>query len=144
MNELFADPFASHVCQAILQTLNGRPQVNIAKRDKKRKTRTEDTTTVQTPESFADLKSKYISIVQGWDQTHLQALVFDKYAVPLLQLIIESDIPKKSKKSKSGSCTLAEVILFGGSDASFDDEGFFKSGRFLTARTKRVHNTVIT
>jgi len=129
MNELFVDPFSSHVYRAVLQILNGRPRVNVAKK-KKRKRTPEDATTVQTPESFAALKTKLISSVRGWDQSLLQSLVFDKYAVPLLELVIESDVPKPKKKSKSESHVLAEVILFGGHDATFDSAGFnqFEAG----------------
>jgi len=124
MNELFVDPFASHVYQAVVQTLNGHPKLNVIKRNK-RKIATEDPTAVPTPESFTALKAKLISSVRGWDQSLLQSVVFDKYAVPLLQVIIESDVPKKpKKKSKSESYTLAEVILFGGSNPNFDSEGF--------------------
>jgi len=143
MNELFFDPFASHVYQAVVQTLSGHPKVNVVNKNK-RKIAPEDPTTVPTPPSFTALKAKLISYVRGWDQSLLQSLIFDKYAAPLLQLIIESDVPKKpKKKSKSESYTLAEVILFGGGDPNFDSEGLINLRRVLTASTSRIHRAAI-
>lgn len=139
MNELFVDPFASHVYQAVLQTLNGRTQVNIVKR-KKRKARADEATPVPTPEFFAELKLRLITSVRGWDQSLLQNLVLDKYAVPLLQLIIESDVPKNIKeKSKSGNRTLAQVILCGGGDINFDERGIFVS--FVIAHYQYIESS---
>jgi hypothetical protein len=136
MHELFVDPFASHVYQTVLQTLNGHPQVDFDKK-RKRKGRTGDTTTVPTPDSFAELKAKLLSTVREWDQTLLQTLVFDKYAIPLLQLILESDLPKQSKKkSKPSNRTFAEVILFSGGDGEFNDK---VQREFVT---QMMHDTV--
>lgn len=136
MHELFVDPFASHVYKGVLQTLNGHPQVDFDKK-RKRKAQPGATTTVPTPDSFAELKSKLLSTVRGWDQTLLQTLVFDKYAVPLIQLIIESDVPKQSKKkSKPSNRTLAEIILFGGGDGDFNDK---VQREFVT---QMMHDTV--
>src|SRR5579859_5024893 len=124
MHELFIDPFASHVYQAILHTLNGHPDKNLGGEGnvtKKRKKHGADTT-YQIPESFSGALAKILKTVKKWDIKLLQSLVFDKYAVPLIQLIIESDITTKSKKkskekgtSKNGSNkeALANIILFG-------------------------------
>ena len=119
---LFKDPFASHVYQAFLHTLSGRPQKNLcdSRTSKKRKTEHADAV-VQTPSSFADLQSKLVNIVKQWDQTLLQDLVFDKYVVLLLQTIIEKDVPKKvRKKAKkaTGDRTLSEFLLFGNDSES--------------------------
>jgi hypothetical protein len=128
MHELFVDPFASHVYQAILHTLAGRPQMNLVEeRTTKRRRKNVDTNTVYAmPESFSNLRSKVLKTVKKWDLSLLQTLVFDKYAVPLLQVMIEIDVPKKrSKKSKEGhkvGKTLTDIILFG-KDSESDSKG---------------------
>jgi len=135
MHELFQDPFASHVYQAILHTLNGHPQKNLEAEGnvtKKRKKKHADDTTYQTPEAFADILAKVLKTVKRWDLTILQSLVFVKYAVPLIQVIIESDITKKKKKSKDKGAskkstkneTLSTIILFGNDP---DSEGMYCS-----------------
>jgi hypothetical protein len=118
MHELFIDPFASHVYQAILHTVTGHPQKNLTEERTAKRRRAENTDTVySTPQSFIDLRNKFFTLVKKWDQSLLQSLVLDKYAVPLLQVIIECDVPKRpKKKSKSGRTaeqTLADLILFG-------------------------------
>jgi hypothetical protein len=118
MNELFADPFGSHVYQAILRTLNGQSMKNLSERHpkNKRKLREEPDATLKTPPSFADLKLKFLNIIKQWDENLLHTLVFDKYAVPLLQIVIESDIQKKpKKKSKEGrdDQSIGDLLLLG-------------------------------
>jgi len=126
MCELFADPFASHVYQAFLNTLSGHPLKNLTdeRTAKKRKIEQADNALVQTPASFAGLQSKLIAIIKEWDQVLLQTMVFDKYAVPLLQAIIEIDLPKKKKKSKgkAGRETISDLILFD-KDSNAESEG---------------------
>ena len=126
MHELFTDPFASHVYQAFLNTLSGHPLKNLTdgRTAKKRKIDQDATTHVQTPASFAGLQAKLITLVKEWDQVLLQTMVFDKYAVPLLQAIIEIDLPKKKKKSKdkAGQETTSDLILFG-KDSNVESEG---------------------
>ena len=126
MSEQFTDPFASHVYQAILHTLNGEAFKNLSEvpeepKSKKRKLQPKAEIPLQTPPSFATLLEKLISVVKSWDLSRLQSLAFDKYAVPLLQAIIESDIPtkgKKEKKSKKRDQTLVNMILSGGDESS--------------------------
>jgi hypothetical protein len=131
MHEQFTDPFASHVYEAILYTLNGQATKNLAgvpedPTSKKRKVQPKAESVLQTPSFFTALREKLIGIVKAWDLSRFQSLVFDKYAVPLLQTIIESDIPikekkeKKEKKSKSKKRyqTLANLILFGGDESN--------------------------
>lgn len=125
MHELFIDPFASHVYQAILDTLTGHPEKNLGGEGnvtKKRKKKHSGETAYQIPESFQDTLSKLLKTVKKWDLKLLQSLVFDKYAVPLIQLLIECDTTKKSKKKlkdKGASKkpfnkeALANMILFG-------------------------------
>jgi hypothetical protein len=119
MHEMFIDPFAAHVYQAILHTLTGHPQKNLVEEHtaKKRKVEAEANTLYETPPSFGELRKKFLSLVKQWDLPLLQSQVFDKYAVPLLQSIIEIDIPKKSKKrakeGTTGPQTLADLVLFG-------------------------------
>lgn len=130
MHEQFTDPFASHVYHAFLYTLNGHPQKNLIDQwtTKKRKAEQTDAVT-RTPSSFADLQTKLLNIVKQWDQTLLRNLAFDKYAVPLLQSIIESDVPKKMKKKSKGNRigdhTIADLLLFGQSSES-DSKGSCK------------------
>jgi len=129
MHEQFTDPFASHVYQAILNTLNGHATKNLSEvpeepRSKKRKLQPKAESVLQTPPSFTTLREKLVGIVKSWDPSLFQNLAFDKYAVPLLQAIIESDVPakvKKEKKSKSSKRDkkLANILLFG------EDESFF-------------------
>ena len=129
MSEQFTDPFASHVYQAILNTLNGQALKNLSEvpeepKSKKRKLQSKADILLHTPSSFATLLEKLISVVQSWDLSRFQSLAFDKYAVPLLQAIIESDIPtkgtkvKKEKKSKKRDQTLVNMILSGGDESS--------------------------
>jgi len=131
MGEQFTDPFASHVYQAILNTLNGQATKNLSEvpeepKSKKRKLQPKVDILLQTPPSFATLREKLIGIVKSWDLSRFHSLAFDKYAVPLLQVIVESDIPtkvtkvKKEKKSKSKKQdqTLANLILFGEDESS--------------------------
>jgi len=109
------DPFAAHVYQAILHTLYGKPYKNLTE-DQKAKRRKKDNNTdqtVSTPESFLELRTKLIHPVKQWETTLLERLLFDKYAVPLIQLIIESDIPKKSKKKSKQGKTLADTLITG-------------------------------
>lgn len=119
MHEHFTDPFASHVYQAILHTLNGHPHKNLAEgpQTKKKKLQHDVALIYQTPPSFHELQKSFLNTVKSWDLSLLQTLVFDKYAVPLLQTIIESDIPQNSKtKSKArqeSSRTLVDIILSG-------------------------------
>jgi Zn-dependent M16 (insulinase) family peptidase len=126
MHELFLDPFAAHVYQAILHTLNGHPQKNLTEphASKKRKKKEGDIS-YSCPSSFEDLRTKLIDTVKQWDPAVLQSLVLDKYAVPLMQTIIESDVPKKSKKMskkhKTSRHTVAALLL-NGKDA--ESEGF--------------------
>jgi hypothetical protein len=81
---------------------------------KKRKVDANVETAYPTPTSFADLRIRFLSIVKLWELPLLQSLVFDKYAVPLLQLIIESDVTKKpKKKNKVAEPTLIDLLLFG-------------------------------
>jgi Zn-dependent M16 (insulinase) family peptidase len=135
MHELFMDPFASHVYQAVLHTLNGYPQKNLTEphASKKRKKQKEDIP--HSCPSFEDLRSKMIDTVKEWDPAVLQSLVFDKYAVPLMQTIIESDVPKKSKKlskkHKTSRNTVASLLL-NGKDA--ESEGTCTS-KFAKIRT---------
>jgi hypothetical protein len=91
---------------------------------KKRKIDQDAATQVQTPASFAGLQEKLITLVKEWNQALLQSMVFDKYAVPLLQAIIEIDLPKKKKKSKDkvGKETISDLILFG-KDSNVESEG---------------------
>lgn len=129
MSEQFTDPFASHVYQAILNTLNGQALKNLSEvpeepKSKKRKVQSKADILLHTPSSFATLLEKLISVVQSWDLSRFQSLAFDKYAVPLLQAIIESDIPtkgtkvKKEKKAKKRVQTLVNMILSGGDESS--------------------------
>ena len=116
MHELFKDPFASHVYQSFLYTLNGHPMENLVDERSGKKRKTNSSSTVQIPPSFTELRAKFFNIIKQWDQSLLQNLVFDKYAVPLLQTIIENDLPKKTKKSKGnagGEQTIAGLLLFG-------------------------------
>lgn len=117
MNELFVDPFATHVYKAILNTLTGYPPKNLNKEriSRKRKTVHDDDTVYRTPTAFEDLLRRFLGIIGSWDNTLLQTLAFDKYAVPLLQAIIEKDVPRPKKKSKikPGDRTIGEMILFG-------------------------------
>ena len=128
MHELFIDPFASHVYQALLNTLCGHALKNLTdtRRAKKRKVDQDANTVVPTPPSFADLKGKFISLVKEWDQDLLQTMVFDKYAVPLLQTIIEIDLPKKKiSKGNAGHETFGDLLLFG-KDSNTESEGILK------------------
>lgn len=128
------DPFASHVYKAYLHTLNGQPLKNLTQSDlndkrKTKKQKVEDIeTVVPTPESFANLQLKLLHIVKQWDQTLLQTMVFNVYAVPLLEKIIESDLQKKVKKKLKGKATgaqkLADLLLFG-KELDSDTEGIF-------------------
>lgn len=129
MHELFIDPFASHVYQAIIHTLTGHPRKNLGGGNvtKKRKKKHTEDTTYQIPESYTNTLAKILKTVKEWDIELLQSLVFDKYAVPLMQIITESDVvkkPKKKSKDKKGvsSATLSDIILFG-NDA--DSEGTY-------------------
>jgi len=130
MHEQFTDPFASHVYQAILYTLNGQATKNLAgvpqePKSKKRKVQPKSDSVLQTPSFFSALREKLVGIVKAWDLSKFQSLAFDKYAVPLLQTIIESDIPtkekkekKKKSKSKKRDQTLVNLILFGGDESN--------------------------
>jgi nucleolar protein 9 len=110
MHELFVDPFASHVYQAFLHTLNGHPQMNLDDQHKKNQRKKK----YETPSSFTELKMELVNMVKQWDIILLQALVFDKYSVSLLQTILEIDIPKKkSKKNAIANRTLTDILLFG-------------------------------
>jgi len=116
MNELFTDPFAAHVYQAILHTLNGQPLKNTSEQRlaKRRKTQQEDSAVYHTPQTFADLLKRFLEVVKLWDKALFQTLVFDKYAVPLLQMVIEKDRPKrKISKGKPQEYTIGELILSG-------------------------------
>lgn len=141
MHELFTDPFASHVYQAFLNTLSGHPLKNLTdgRTAKKRKTDQDANTPVQTPASFANLQAKLITLVKEWDRDLLQTMVFDKYAVPLLQAIIEIDLPKRKKKSKSKvrQETISDLILFG-KDSNTESEGVLNCN-FANSRTAGIH-----
>jgi hypothetical protein len=122
MNELFIDPFVSHVYKAVLSTLNGCPKRNLetgGEKPKKRKRTQADPTDMsyKIPPSFQDPKQKFLALVKEWDISVLQNLALDKYAGPTLERIIECDLPDKSKKSKeskeSKKQTLSELLLFG-------------------------------
>jgi len=118
MNELFMDPFATHVYKAMLNTLSGYPQKNLNEERVSRKRKTvhdDDDTVYRTPTTFEDLLRRFLGIVSSWDNALLQTMAFDKYAVPLLQAIIETDVPRPTKKSKikPGNRTIGEMILFG-------------------------------
>jgi len=135
MHELFMDPLACHVYKAFLHTLNGQPLRNLGQKDlnnkrKTKKQKIEDPTiVVPTPESFANLQLKLLYVVRQWDQTMLQRMVFDVYAVPVLQTIIESDLQKTAKKKLKGKDTMVQkfgdILLFG-IEVDSDTEGIFK------------------
>lgn len=128
MHEQFTDPFASHVYQAVLYTLNGQATKNLTgvpeePKVKKRRVQLKAEDILQTPPSFSTLRQRLFDIVKSWEISRFHTLAFDKYAVPLLQTIVESDIPikeKKEKKSKSKKrdTTLANLLLFGNGDES--------------------------
>jgi len=130
MHKQFTDPFASHVYLAILYTLNGQATKNLAEapeepKSKKRKRAPKVDIVLQTPSFFATLREKLIAIVKAWDISRFQSLALDKYAVPLLLTIIESDIPRKEKKDKKEkkkrNQTIANLILFGGIESNSDE-----------------------
>jgi hypothetical protein len=132
MHEMFLDPFASHVYQAIIHTLTGRPWKNLGAEGnvtKKRKKKHTGDTTGQVPESFSNTLAKLLKTVKKWDLEALQSLVSDKYAVPLMQVIIQNDVVQKSKKKskdkkESSTVTVSDMILFGN---GADSEGIASS-----------------
>jgi hypothetical protein len=126
MHEMFTDPFASHVYQAFLYTLSGHPMENLVDERTGKKRKTDTKSKVQIPPTFTELQTKLFTIVKQWDLSLLQNLAFDKYAVPLLQKIIENDLPKKVKRKSKGNAggeqTIADIFLFG-RNVNPDSEG---------------------
>ena len=152
MHELFTDPFASHVYQAILYTLNGQAAKNLTEapeepKTKKRKLQQKEVVVLQTPPFFAILRRRLVDLVKSWDLSRLQSLAFDKYAVPLLQIIIENDIwtketKEKKSKGRKHDKTLAKVIVFGENESdSFSKVKLmvFRSRRFREPITSGYH-----
>src|SRR5271170_697377 len=71
MHEQFTDPFASHVYQAILYTLNGEATKNLAgvpeePKSKKRKVQPKAESVFQTPSFFAALREKLLGNAKAW------------------------------------------------------------------------------
>jgi len=68
-------------------------------------------------------------------------MVFDKYAVPLLQTIIEIDPPKKKKsKGNAGHETLGDLLLFT-KDSNTESEGILKRN-LANNRTPGIHKSI--
>jgi len=147
MNELFVDPFASHVHQTILNTLNGISPKNLSedKRTKKRKLK-HDTETHRTPESFNDMKIRFLDVVRGWDVSVTRSLAFDKYAVPVLQSIIQMDTLKASKKKtkpKPSHQTFGELLVFAQDEESKEDNEAFVNKLLRDTVGSRIMETIL-
>jgi hypothetical protein len=155
MHEMFMDPFASHVYQAMIHTLTGHPRKNLGEGNgtKKRKKKYTEETTYQVPESFTNTLAKILKTVKEWELKLLQSLVLDKYAVPLMQVIAESDVVKKSKKKSKdkkevGSATLSDIILFGNDADSKGNclifrEADYQDNKDLSINSSRIQLEVV-
>jgi len=147
MHELFRDPFAHHTYQAFLNTLTGHPERNLneSAHNKKRKRHADKVVSVTTPESFTELHKRLLETLKGYEWSILENLVFDKYASPLLQSIIETDVPmkpKKKAKSKSGNKTLVEILLTGAGDptgAAGWDSADYRATSIYNSSTSRYY-----
>jgi hypothetical protein len=126
MHELFQDPFAHHAYQAILSTLIGHPERNVfgASDKRKRIRQSEESSAVTIPLSFERLHEKLLATLKAYDWSVLESLVFDKYAAPLLQSILETDTLKKikgkhkGKKKEKVETTLVDILLTGAGDSA--------------------------
>lgn len=143
MYELFRDPFAHHVYQAFLNTLSGHPAQNLraSAESKKRKRPIESTSAVTTPSSFVDLQQNFLSTLKEFQWPVLETLVFDKYSAPLIQSVIELDIPvkpKKKSKGKAAESTLVGILLTGAGDPS----GMAFSKQYLMCSPRSFHKPI--
>jgi len=147
MNDIFADPFASHVYHTILNTLDGISPKNPAENQSTKKRKLKDhTETHRTPASFNDLKTKYLNIVKSWDVSVTRTLAFDKYAVPTLQSLIRMDAPKapkKKAKGKSSYQTFGELLIFAQEDESKESNEEFVNKLLRDTVGSRIMETVL-
>jgi len=141
MHELFRDPFAHHVYQAFLNTLSGHPGQNLQSSARKRKRPLESTSAVSTPSSFVHLQQNFLSVLKGFQWPVLETLVFDKYSAPLIQSVIELDVPvkpKKKSKGKAAESMLVDILLTGGGDPS----GIAFSKQYLMCSPRSFHKPI--
>jgi NOP9-like PUF repeat domain len=141
MHELFRDPFAHHVYEAIMMTLSGRAQNNIAQRSdsKKRKRHDSSGKSLAVPERFPEILAKLLGSVKQFEWSVLETMAFDRYAVPVIQAIIDVDVPKMGKKKSKGESkykSLIEILLSGAGDLAST-----LISTYLTSSPRGVHQS---